>query len=72
MMLPAMVMVVAKNDTVKSAFCMVVIFLANVIVHCIIDDLKANKKKINLIVDQIIHMVCIIITFVLVIFIISN
>ena len=37
--------------------------LANMIIHAIIDDLKANKKKINLIVDQSIHIVQILATW---------
>ena len=31
-------------------------FVVNVAVHAITDDLKANKRKINLWVDQLIHM----------------
>lgn len=31
--------------------------LANVAIHAIVDDQKANKKKINLIVDQSAHLV---------------
>lgn len=34
----------------------VTVFLVNMIVHAIIDDLKANKKKINLWADQLIHL----------------
>ena len=34
----------------------------NLIIHAIVDDLKANKFKINLIVDQSIHFIQIIIT----------
>lgn len=39
------------------------IFIANVVLHAQIDDLKANKKWINLWVDQIFHLVQIISTF---------
>lgn len=35
----------------------------NAIIHAIVDDLKANKKKINLIQDQLIHITQIIITW---------
>lgn len=31
------------------------LFAANWVVHCIIDDLKANKHKINLVTDQTYH-----------------
>lgn len=39
------------------------LFGINVIIHAIVDDLKANKKKINLIIDQSIHLVQILITW---------
>lgn len=35
----------------------------NLIIHAIVDDLKANKKKINLVVDQSIHLVQILVTW---------
>lgn len=35
----------------------------NVYIHAVVDDLKANKKKINLWVDQIIHFFQIIVTY---------
>ena len=31
--------------------------LVNTVVHAIVDDLKANRKKLNLIEDQLIHAV---------------
>ncbi|MCD8148572.1 MAG: hypothetical protein LUE92_03195 [Clostridiales bacterium] len=40
-----------------------VIFLANTIVHAIIDDFKANKLKINLVQDQICHLIQAIVTW---------
>ena len=40
----------------------VVVFVFNVVIHAFTDDLKANKKKINLWVDQIIHLTQIVIT----------
>lgn len=42
-----------------------VAIILNTIIHGIVDDLKANKGKINLIVDQSIHIVQIIITWIL-------
>lgn len=39
-----------------------IMFLINFIIHAFVDDLKANKKKINLCVDQSIHIIQIIIT----------
>lgn len=34
-----------------------VVFVANLVIHMIVDDMKANRKKINLIQDQSIHMI---------------
>ena len=33
------------------------VFVANMIIHAVVDDLKANRKKINLAVDQGIHLI---------------
>ena len=44
-------------------FSFVTVFIWNVIIHGIIDDAKANKKRLNLIQDQIIHLAQIIVTF---------
>lgn len=38
-------------------------FVVNTAVHAIVDHLKANKRKINLITDQSIHICQIIMTF---------
>ena len=38
-------------------------FCINWLIHTIVDDLKANRYKINLIVDQTIHIIQIIITW---------
>ena len=35
----------------------------NIVIHCIVDDLKANKKLINLCVDQLAHLGQIILTW---------
>lgn len=40
----------------------------NLSIHAFVDDLKANKLKINLIVDQSIHFIQIIITWLLFVF----
>ena len=40
--------------------------LINMIIHYIVDDLKANKYKINLVIDQIIHFIQIILTFIII------
>lgn len=40
----------------------ILVFILNTVIHAIVDNLKANRKKINLIVDQSIHMTQILIT----------
>lgn len=42
-----------------------IIFCINWAVHCVVDDCKANKKKINLIQDQLIHIVQILVTWII-------
>lgn len=37
-------------------------FVINLLIHYIVDDLKANEGKINLITDQVIHFIQIILT----------
>ena len=37
---------------------------ANVIIHAIVDDLKANRHELNLIQDQLIHLAQIVVTFI--------
>ena len=43
----------------------IVVFIINALIHGIVDNLKANVKKINLIQDQTIHIMQIILTFVI-------
>jgi hypothetical protein len=44
--------------------------VVNTIIHYIVDDLKANKLKINLIADQSIHLFQILISWVVYMFVI--
>lgn len=46
----------------------VCVFVINLVIHCIIDHLKANAKKINLVADQLCHFVQIAFTFTVFIF----
>ena len=39
------------------------LFTFNIVVHAVTDDAKANRRKINLITDQAIHLVQILMTF---------
>lgn len=40
-------------------------FVLNWIIHCTIDDLKANKKDINLVQDQLFHIIQIALTWII-------
>lgn len=42
---------------------LVIAYFSNMAIHCIVDDLKANKRKINLIQDQCTHLVQILVTW---------
>lgn len=44
------------------AISFLIVFFCNLTLHAVVDDLKANKRKINLWVDQIIHICQIILT----------
>lgn len=39
------------------------LFLGNIVIHAYVDDLKANKKKINLVQDQSVHLIQILVTW---------
>ncbi len=45
----------------------IIAFIVNMTIHAIVDDLKANRKKINLVIDQSIHFVQIVITWIIMI-----
>ena len=42
------------------------IFIGNVLIHYVTDDLKANYKEINLVEDQTIHLLQILLTFLII------
>ena len=54
---------VSQEFQIGSAF--MAMFIINTVVHAIVDDLKANKRKINLVTDQLIHIGQIIVTFII-------
>lgn len=53
------------NDVISYA----IIVIVNMIIHAYIDDLKANKLKINLIVDQTLHIFQIVLSLIICLFI---
>lgn len=49
----------------KISFYFILIFMTTMIEHCVIDHLKANKGLINLVTDQMLHIVQIVLIFVI-------
>ena len=60
MMLPVMVYQMYNGYSLAMAF---VLFVVNTILHIQIDDMKANKKQINLVQDQLLHLIQIVLTW---------
>lgn len=56
---------IAVNTNFEIGIGFIGVFVANLSVHATVDDLKANKRIINLWVDQIIHVLQICATFLL-------
>lgn len=65
-MLPAMVSIFYNKSYYESTMVYTFCFILNCIIHGIVDDLKANKLKINLVQDQLIHIVQVIVTWFLI------
>lgn len=53
---------IALNNGFVFGFTDVLLLVVNLIIHAFVDDLKANKRKINLWTDQTVHILQIIIT----------
>ena len=54
---------ISMNLTVSIIFA--IVFVGNTIIHAVVDNLKANKLKINLVVGQSVHILQIIITYII-------
>lgn len=54
---------IQKNELL--AILIIICYILNTVAHAFIDDLKANKFKINLVEDQIVHLVQIICTWII-------
>ncbi len=42
----------------------IIVFVINTIIHSVVDDLKCNRFKINLLIDQGIHIIQVIVTWI--------
>lgn len=55
--LPAWKYSLYYNTGISCVWVYAVLFVAMLLIHAFVDDLKANKHRINLIQDQAIHMI---------------
>lgn len=51
------------HEATNAPLAITVLFFINLVIHMIVDNAKANLKKINLIQDQLIHLVQIVFTW---------
>ena len=63
MIIPTIYSLITKSEN----WYIFLLFVVNLVVHAIVDDLKANKRKINLIQDQCIHMIQILCTWIFIV-----
>ena len=55
MIAPVIYAITVRSE--KYIYAVLAIFIVNVITHMFVDNLKANKKAINLITDQWLHLI---------------
>lgn len=61
-MLPVLLYIILSGNVLREW--LVILYFANMSIHGIVDDLKANKRQINLMQDQITHLIQIIMTWI--------
>ena len=64
MVVPSVYTLINTTNTNNASLVIVLFFLINLCIHMVVDNLKANLKKINLVQDQLCHLVQILITWV--------
>lgn len=62
--LPFLVIAFVQNNSLL-AILLIVNYIINTAIHAFVDDLKANKFKINLVEDQLAHLLQIICTWII-------
>lgn len=65
-MLPLMIYLLYSGDIGDSLIVTFILFIVNIFLHAQTDDMKVNVKQINLIQDQVIHLVQIVVSWFLV------
>ena len=64
MVVPSVYTLINTTNTNNASLVIALFFLINLCIHMVVDNLKANLKKINLVQDQLCHLVQILITWV--------
>ena len=64
MVVPSVYTLINTTNTNNASLAIALVFLANLCIHMVVDNSKANLKKINLVQDQLCHLVQILITWV--------
>lgn len=64
--LPFHIIAFIQNNEVLAVL-LIISFIINTVIHAFVDDLKANQFKINLIEDQLVHLLQIIGTWIILI-----
>lgn len=64
MVVPSVYTLINTTNIDNASLAIVLVFLTNLCVHMVVDNSKANLKKINLVQDQSYHLAQIIITWV--------
>lgn len=62
--LPFLVIAFIQNNELLAVL-LIVSYIINTVIHAFVDDLKANKFKINLVEDQLAHLLQIICTWII-------
>lgn len=70
MVVPSVYTLINTTNTNNAPLAIALFFLINLCIHMVVDNSKANLKKINLVQDQLCHLVQILITWV--VFVVLN
>lgn len=68
--LPFLIIAFIQNNSLL-AILLIINYIVNTVIHAFVDDLKANKFKINLVEDQLAHLLQIICTWIILIAVIK-
>ena len=63
MLVPSVYTLITTTNINNASLAIALVFLANLCIHMVVDNSKANLKKINLVQDQLNHLAQILITW---------